>query len=178
MALINCKECGVQVSTEAKACPGCGAKVNKPTSIVIWVIIACVAFGIFTAMPDRSESSSESMPSDKSYSFYEEQDLKNMDQERQALNNIDFDFSWSTDGFGNVMMIDMKVKNNGTADIKDFTVECDHTSNSGTKIDSNKREVFEIIKAGETRKFKQFNMGFIHSQAASSSCGITDLVVI
>ncbi|MFX9765964.1 zinc ribbon domain-containing protein, partial [Acinetobacter baumannii] len=25
---------------------------------------------------------------------------------------------------------------------------------------------------------KQFNMGFIHSQAASSGCGITDLVVI
>lgn len=30
MALITCKECGQQVSTEAKACPSCGAEARKP----------------------------------------------------------------------------------------------------------------------------------------------------
>lgn len=29
MALINCKECGKEVSTEAKSCPHCGATENK-----------------------------------------------------------------------------------------------------------------------------------------------------
>lgn len=31
MALVKCHECGAQVSTEAKACPGCGAKPQRPT---------------------------------------------------------------------------------------------------------------------------------------------------
>lgn len=96
----------------------------------------------------------------------------------QALQNLEFNFDWSKGGFESIMMIDMTIKNNGHKDIKDFTVECEHSSNSGTKIDSNKREVYEIIKAGETRTFKEFNMGFIHSQAKSSSCGITNLVVM
>lgn len=96
----------------------------------------------------------------------------------QALKDLDFKFDWSKGGFDNIMMIDMTIKNNGTKDIKDFTVECEHSSNSGTKIDSNKRQVYEIIKVGETKKFKEFNMGFIHSQATSSSCGITNLVVM
>lgn len=30
MALISCHECGAQVSSEAKACPNCGAKPKKP----------------------------------------------------------------------------------------------------------------------------------------------------
>ncbi|ENX22472.1 hypothetical protein F892_01714 [Acinetobacter vivianii] len=168
MALINCKECGVQVSTQAKACPNCGAKVKKPTSIFTWIILVIVVFGIFAAIGGGDKSGGTSSGSSE----------VQLSPKEQALNDVQFDFSWSKDGFGNIMMIDMTVKNNGIHDIKDFTVECEHTSNSGTKIDSNKREVFEIIKAGETKKFKQFNMGFIHSQAASSSCGITDLVVI
>ncbi len=96
----------------------------------------------------------------------------------QALNNLDFSFDWSKGGFDSIMMIDMTIKNNGKSDIKDFTVECEHSSNSGTKIDSNKRTVYEIIKAGETKSFKEFNMGFIHSQAKSSKCGITNLVLM
>lgn len=33
MAIITCKECRNPVSTEAKACPGCGAKPPKQTSL-------------------------------------------------------------------------------------------------------------------------------------------------
>lgn len=33
MALTTCAECGAQVSTSAKACPGCGAKPKKPTGL-------------------------------------------------------------------------------------------------------------------------------------------------
>lgn len=166
MALINCKECGAQVSTQAKNCPSCGAKVKKPTSIITWVFLGLIIFGIVGAMlgEDKSNSSVSGEPI--------------LSPKEQALKDLDFKFDWSKGGFDSIMMIDMTVKNNGSKDIKDFTVECEHSSNSGTKIDSNKREVFEIIKAGETRKFKEFNMGFIHSQATSSSCGITNLVVM
>ena len=38
MALTNCKECGAEVSTKAEACPKCGAKRPKSTSIGTWII--------------------------------------------------------------------------------------------------------------------------------------------
>ncbi|QUY35620.1 zinc ribbon domain-containing protein [Acinetobacter junii] len=168
MALVNCKECGVQVSTQAKSCPSCGAKIKKPTSVFTWIILVIFIFGVFAAIGSGDNTGNSSSASG----------TPQLSPKEEALNNLEFNFEWSKDGFGNVMMIDMTIKNNGKSDIKDFTVVCEHTSNSGTKIDSNKREVFEIIKAGETRTFKEFNMGFIHTQATSSSCGVTDLVVI
>ena len=44
MALIKCKECGNEVSTSAKSCPQCGAKVIKPVgklglSIAAFIVI-------------------------------------------------------------------------------------------------------------------------------------------
>ncbi|MDV5201993.1 hypothetical protein [Acinetobacter baumannii] len=101
-----------------------------------------------------------------------------MSPKEDALKNTVLDYDWSKGGFDSVMLVDFKIKNNSKYDIKDITVECEHYSNSKTKIDSNSRVIYEIVKAGETKTVKQFNMGFIHSQAASSGCGITDLVVI
>lgn len=46
MALITCKECGAQVSTQAKACPKCGAPIAvslaKPRSMFLWIVIPVV----------------------------------------------------------------------------------------------------------------------------------------
>lgn len=166
MALISCKECGAQVSTQAKNCPACGAKVKKPTSKLTWIFLGILVLGVIGSMlgGEGQSNTSSGTPA--------------LSPKEQALNDLEFKFDWSKGGFDSIMMIDMTIKNNGSKDIKDFTVKCDHSSNSGTKIDSNKREIFEIIKAGETKKFNEFNMGFIHSQAKSSSCAITDLVVM
>lgn len=76
------------------------------------------------------------------------------------------------------MEADFVVKNKSKYDVKDIEIECTHSANSGTKIDSNKRVAYEIFKANKNKKLKDFNMGFIHSQATSTSCSITDLVVI
>jgi hypothetical protein len=38
MALTKCAECGGPVSTEAKACPKCGAAPPKRTSLLTWII--------------------------------------------------------------------------------------------------------------------------------------------
>jgi hypothetical protein len=35
------------------------------------------------------------------------------------------------------------------------------------------KTLYEIVPLGKTIKFKDFNMGFIPSQASSSSCAIT-----
>lgn len=42
MSLKPCKECGKEISTEAKACPSCGASPPKKTSIVTWAIVLFV----------------------------------------------------------------------------------------------------------------------------------------
>ena len=50
MALITCKECGSEVSTTAKACPKCGAKVPK-TKWWLWIPLGLVAaFLLFGAL--------------------------------------------------------------------------------------------------------------------------------
>ena len=38
MALVNCKECGQEVSQKASNCPKCGAPIKKKTSIFTWII--------------------------------------------------------------------------------------------------------------------------------------------
>lgn len=56
MALIKCEECGNDVSTEAKACPKCGAKVKKPASrlskLVVVLIGVAIIGSIVTAEPE------------------------------------------------------------------------------------------------------------------------------
>lgn len=42
MALTKCKECGGQVSSEATACPHCGAKPPKRTSRAGWLFLVFV----------------------------------------------------------------------------------------------------------------------------------------
>lgn len=164
MALINCKECGAQVSTQAKNCPSCGAKVKKKTSIITWIILGFIVLMVIGAIAGGGSSTSNG--------------TKELTPKEDALKNTVLDYDWAKGGFDSVMLVDFKIKNNSKYDIKDITVECEHYSNSKTKIDSNSRVIYEIVKAGETKTVKQFNMGFIHSQAASSGCGITDLVVI
>lgn len=44
MPLVKCHECGNEISTEAKTCPKCGAKVKKPVSRVTMLIV--IALGI------------------------------------------------------------------------------------------------------------------------------------
>ncbi len=46
MSLLKCHDCGQSVSSEAKACPSCGAKVRRPTSIAAIILSALILFGI------------------------------------------------------------------------------------------------------------------------------------
>lgn len=82
------------------------------------------------------------------------------------------DFAWRKGGFGVVMEATFKVRNRSPFDIKDIAFICDHSAQSGTKIDSNRQVVFQLVKKGATKTFSKINMGFIHTQAASSSCRI------
>lgn len=50
MTLMACRECGAKVSTEASACPSCGAKPPKPPKAEWRKKPAFVAFSLFVAL--------------------------------------------------------------------------------------------------------------------------------
>jgi hypothetical protein len=84
----------------------------------------------------------------------------------------------NTSGFGSIMMANFTIKNPTQYSFKDVEIECTHTAPSGTKIDSNTRTIYEVVAPKSTKVIRNMNMGFIRDQVSSSSCGITDLVVM
>lgn len=81
------------------------------------------------------------------------------------------DLNWSADF--SIMELSLTLKNNSEFALKDFVIECEHSAPSGTVIDRNRREIFEVVEAGKSKRILNFNMGFIHSQAKSTACSIT-----
>jgi hypothetical protein len=53
MALVKCRDCGAQVSTNAKSCPKCGSVPPKQTSGCAWIVLALIApamiYGIYAS---------------------------------------------------------------------------------------------------------------------------------
>ncbi len=72
------------------------------------------------------------------------------------------------------MLLDFTIRNDHDYAVKDVTIRCDHFGNSGTKIDSNTRTVYEQIFAHANLYRSNFNMGFFHSQTSKSSCDVTN----
>lgn len=62
MALIVCKECGENVSKNAKACPNCGEPVPKGTSAFTAIVVLLIAFGIYSASTRNSIEASRELP--------------------------------------------------------------------------------------------------------------------
>jgi hypothetical protein len=73
MSLIKCHECGGQMSTDAKACPSCGALPRKKTSRLTWTVLALMLFGLFVGAfnsatkpsPSATSATSQATPDSK-----------------------------------------------------------------------------------------------------------------
>jgi hypothetical protein len=101
------------------------------------------------------------------------------DPQQAALSNIELkNLSWHKAGFDSIMEVTVTFVNRGARSVKDIELTCEHVSNSGTRIDSNKRTIYEIVPALKSKSVKNFNMGFIHSQAVKTSCFVSDLVLM
>ena len=61
MKMTNCKTCGTEIATSAKACPKCGAKIKKPIwkRIWIWMLVVVV---LFTVIGSAGEDSNTNTP--------------------------------------------------------------------------------------------------------------------
>lgn len=172
MALIKCKDCGNEVSSKAESCPKCGAKVKKKgIGLFGWIGILFLVGVVAAAVAPHGGSSSSSTEASSS--------PRPKSPKEEALSSFEVKkLNWRKGGFENVMLVDATFQNNGKRDVKDIELECTHYSNSGTRIDSNKKVIYEVVSAGKVRSVKDFSMGFIHSQASKTSCEVTDIVVI
>ena len=175
MAMAKCRECGTEVSDEAKVCPKCGiSKPVKKTSLIVKILAGIFGVAIFGNIVSGINGGSSSQASSSTTPT-----APTIDPKEEAISAVKLDkWDWHKGGFDSIMMLNAKIKNEGKRDVKDIEIECTHSSNSGTRIDSNKKVVYELVKAGKSVNIKEFNMGFVHSQATSTSCRITDLVLL
>ncbi len=59
MALVRCIECGKEISTQAEACPNCGRKWPKRTSVATWIVVAFLGFGVLMGIFANISNSSK-----------------------------------------------------------------------------------------------------------------------
>ena len=85
-------------------------------------------------------------------------------------------FAGTKGDFG-TLTVTFTFDNRSDFDVRDVEVRCDHAAPSGTRIDSNTRTIYETFKAKSLRVIKDFNMGFVHSQAARTGCYIRNLAI-
>ncbi|HEX3117195.1 MAG TPA: hypothetical protein VHQ48_17130 [Bradyrhizobium sp.] len=83
-------------------------------------------------------------------------------------------WSWKKGGFDSVMIGTFTIKNSNDFGVKDIVLNCEHFAPSGTLIDSNTRTVYQSIKPKSSITVRDFNMGFLHTQATRSSCSVTN----
>jgi hypothetical protein len=188
MALTRCRECGKKISTEAAACPNCGAPPPlkgdpqpKAPRTRRWRVLLTV-FGIlvllwFIGLIARAPHlpTKDALPAATSMPPREQ--AKPKPSKEEVLRQVKLNFSWSTGGFDNVMLADFVIKNPTPHRFKDIQITCMHYAPSGTLVDSNVRTIYVIVPPNGSKSISRFNMGLIHSQARSSSCSITNVVV-
>ncbi|EMV9185865.1 hypothetical protein AADU03_004751 [Escherichia coli] len=130
------------------------------------VIVVFWGFGALTKGPSTSSSSGTGSAAPQ---------LSPLALAKEKTTLVNFD--WAKSAGGALMRADFTIHNGGTIAVKDFEITCTHFGPSKTRIDSNTRTIYEVIEPGKTRTFKNFDMGFIHSQAVSTNCVITDLKI-
>ena len=140
----------------------------KRTSCLTWLAAIVLIPAVLVAVWNSSERAASGKPP----ATYSERQKTPRERAKAALEITSW--KWGKVAGGNVMLASFKIRNNGDEAFKDIEIECIHTAPSGTVIDRNKRTIYEVLKAGETREFKDFNMGFIHSQAKKSAARITN----
>ncbi len=65
MALITCKECGSEVSSEAKTCPKCGVRIKPKSKVWMWVLGVPAALFVVFAVIGANDPEIQAMSHDR-----------------------------------------------------------------------------------------------------------------
>lgn len=176
MLLKVCKECGKQVSTPGRFCPHCGKSGFAKEGMNGCLIACLILFGAAVVLPamilylGNSASPSNKPP-------VSDQIPEQVSPKVTALRGVKLDFTVASHT-GGILVVNFTVQNKSAYTVKDLEITCRHAANSGTIIDSNVRTIYEIVNSHSKKRFPQFNMGFVNSQAARTACVVTDLTMV
>jgi hypothetical protein len=73
-------------------------------------------------------------------------------------------YSCYKSGFDSILSVNFSIHNTNAFDVKDIVVYCSGFAPSGTHIDDNERTIYQVVKAGQTKRINGFDMGFLLSQ--------------
>lgn len=192
MPLIQCPDCGTDISDSAPSCVKCGrpmetrkpavsptpyvssrspdsseptvsiARILKALSVVAAVVATVILAGTYSRHQSRKWEPSPT------------QAPPTPDPHAIALERILLvDTKWKTGGFGTTALATFTVLNANPFPVKDLSFECAVYAKSGTPLDSLSHVIYEVVKPDEKRKLPEANLGFINSQGESLACRIT-----
>ena len=81
-------------------------------------------------------------------------------------------FVWARVGFKTVAEASFVLLNRNDRPVRDVVVSCDFLGNSGTKISTARRTIYETIAPGKSLPVKEIGFGFIDQQVAKVSCTV------
>jgi hypothetical protein len=73
-------------------------------------------------------------------------------------------------GFGAVVIGDFLIHNGNNKTINDIEIVCHGYSKTGSKIDSNKRTIYEYISPYSYKSIDKYNIGFVHPDVSYFKC--------
>jgi len=168
MALIKCRECGKEISTEAAACPSCGAppavtaKVQKKSSALGWIIMLGITVGGMAMCSSGGNKSNKAEPAvaecakddlqclgDKAVvaaGVYCKDPIERLAKHSVRWTDGTFEtkfsrFRWADKAAGRLTMIGDKAEfQNGFGAYTPVTYECDLDNDGKTVLDVRVRE--------------------------------------
>lgn len=159
-----------------------GAAVGWTIAVVL--LIGCLGglIALGSGGPVRAtavaESRSAALVSSPPSEGWSNESASAIDPKQVLIREVKLKHTWWKGGFDDIMMANFTIKNPTLYRFKDFEIKCTHSAPSGTVIDSNTKTIYKVVAPRSTLVLREENMGFIHSQVASSGCQITDLVVV
>lgn len=93
-------------------------------------------------------------------------------RERPQLGGVITKFKGRREGFGNVLVIDITVRNRSRANLVDFDITCETFGASGTSLGSTSKVLYDHIAGRSEKSFRNVNMGFINPQSKRSECQV------
>jgi hypothetical protein len=197
MALTKCHECGQDISTQAKACPTCGAQVKKPsgTRLILFLLAVLGVLGLITlATKNQQIQPPSSPPTPLTPEQIHGQSIAASDtpvvskltspaeQQRklkeEVMNAIDFKMTWEKGGFDTVLVADVTLTNKSSHPVKDVELSCVTVAESGTELGHQRHTIYESFPPKKTKTVRRTSIGFIHSQTHKVGCAISDFVVL
>jgi len=167
---VKCKHCGAEITEGAAFCGTCGSRLRMSGArlgmygcLALFILPVIVAIAFMRDIDSTSTRPKAQVP---------------INPKQEAMSQVKLDFTWSTDELGSLMFANFSIENNSSYTVKDIEITCIHSGKSGTTIDRNTRTIYDVVKAHSKKRFQRFNMGFIHSQVASSGCRIDDLELV